>query len=85
LICYVCQATGWRWDDVEDQLTIPRLCALARFWTRSPPPHVLLALIARAVLPVHETVPAATSQWQELAKLAAQSNSGLSIRGKPPL
>jgi hypothetical protein len=85
LICHVCQATGWRWDYVEDHLTMPRLRALKRYWAQSPPPHLLLALIARALLgPDRSAPPAAVDPWQELASLAADPAAGLAVRGKPP-
>lgn len=36
-------ATGWTWDEVETQMTLPRLKALGRAWRRHPPSHLLLA------------------------------------------
>ena len=89
MICHVCQATGWSWDYVEDQLTVPRLRALKRYWAQSPPPRHLLALLVRTLLgsvnvAVPSRAPARDEPWQELAALAADPASGLAIRGKPP-
>lgn len=36
-------ATGWTWDEIETQMTLPRLKALGRAWRRHPPSHLLLA------------------------------------------
>jgi len=84
LICRVCQATGWEWDYVEDTLTLARLGALRRHWAHSPPPHLLLALIAGALAGRPAADPAQQGEWDELKALAADPASGLGIRGKPP-
>ena len=31
------------WDEVEEQLTLPRLTALTKYWSEHPPVHLLLA------------------------------------------
>lgn len=82
MICHVCQATGWSWDEAECQLTVPRLKAFARHWAQSPPSHVLLRLIAVAL-----GVRAGPSRdpWRELETLAADPGSGIAIAGKPPV
>jgi hypothetical protein len=41
IYAHVVSATGWSWDQV-DALTIPRYRALARYWERFPPVHLLL-------------------------------------------
>jgi len=81
LICHVCQATGWNWDEAETQLTLPRLRAFARVWAQSPPPPVLLRLIAEAL---GWRVPAARDPWRELEALAADPASGIAVTGKKP-
>lgn len=42
LYAYVIACTGWTWADV-DRLTIAHYLALARYWQKSPPVHVLVA------------------------------------------
>ena len=34
------------WDDVEDQITIPRMQALYRYWEENPPLHKIAAAMA---------------------------------------
>jgi hypothetical protein len=82
LICHVCQATGWSWDEAEDQLTLPRLRAFARVWAQSPPPPVLLRLIAEAL---GWRAAAPRDPWRELEILAADPQSGIALSGKPPV
>jgi hypothetical protein len=41
LIAHVCQSTGWTWDYVLSEMTLPRLAALARHWKKYPPVHIL--------------------------------------------
>jgi hypothetical protein len=81
LICLVCQATGWSWDETEDQLTLPRLKAFARVWAQSPPPPVLLRLIAEAL---GYRAAASRDPWRELEALAADPQSGIAVTGKKP-
>lgn len=81
----MCQATGWSWDEVEDRLTIPRLHALARHWAETPPPHLLLRVIAQALgwRPARKT-DTPDDSWKDLMELAADPRSGIALRGKPP-
>jgi hypothetical protein len=36
-------STGMTWDEVQDQLDLPSLNALTRYWTRHPPVHLMVA------------------------------------------
>jgi hypothetical protein len=81
LICQVCQATGWSWDVAEDQLTLPRLAALRRLWAQSPPSHLLLRAIARAL---GVRIEPAADPWKELQELAGDPASGIALAGTPP-
>jgi hypothetical protein len=82
----VCQATGWTWDYVEDQVTVARLRALLRHWREAPPPPILLRLIAQAlgVVPQRAATEPARAAWDELREIAADPRSGLALDGKPP-
>jgi hypothetical protein len=90
LICQICQATGWSWDYVEDQLTVRRLRALARHWRVAPPPHLLLQCIAQALGWRPAAMPDAAGPagrpegWNDLLELAGDPRSGIAVRGKPP-
>lgn len=66
---------------------MPRLCALARHWAHAPPPQQLLCMLVKALLGIAERTPGAAADrdaWQALHALAADPNSGISIRGTPP-
>jgi hypothetical protein len=39
----VISCTGWTWEYVEEELDIPRLVGLNRYWAECPPTHLLLA------------------------------------------
>ena len=39
----MCQALGWTWEEARDQLDIPRLNDLNRYWKTSPPVHQSVA------------------------------------------
>lgn len=39
-------ATGWTWDQVREQLDLPRLTALSKTWKVTPPSALQLARIA---------------------------------------
>lgn len=43
VFAHCCQALGWTWDYVEENLDVPRLAALTDYWREHPPTHVLLA------------------------------------------
>lgn len=34
--------TGWHWDDVGQQLDLPRLAAMNAYWQDNPPLHLLV-------------------------------------------
>jgi len=36
-------STGWTWEQVETGMTVPRFQALARYWQRHPPLHLMVA------------------------------------------
>lgn len=36
-------STGWTWDYIDDNMTIPRYLALAKYWKEWPPIHKLVA------------------------------------------
>jgi hypothetical protein len=46
MYAYVAAATGWTWEYIGEQLTLPRLYALMDHWKRYPPAHVTAALFA---------------------------------------
>lgn len=85
IYAHVVSATGWSWDRV-DTLTIPRYRALARYWERFPPAHLLLrALVgykprqgARAVAPFAS----APSPFDALAAMAPGGSLGISALAK---
>jgi hypothetical protein len=69
---------------------VPRLKAFKRYWQLSPPPHLLLGLMARALglRPVAAETPSPETEperWKTLRELAADPRSGLAIRGKSPV
>ena len=43
MIAHVCASTGWTWDYVAENVDLPRLECLSRYWDRFPPVHVLVA------------------------------------------
>lgn len=45
MIAHVCQSTGWTWDYVLAEMTLPRLAAFIRIWRRRPPVDVMLAAL----------------------------------------
>lgn len=36
-------STGWTWDQVRNELDVPRLKALNAYWKKQPPVHLLVA------------------------------------------
>ncbi len=36
-------ATGWTWEYVDENMTMPRLEELREYWTETPPVHVCVA------------------------------------------
>lgn len=45
----VITATGWTWEYLDDNVTIPRLTALTAHWRDTPPAHEALASILIAL------------------------------------
>jgi hypothetical protein len=43
VIAHVCASTGWTWDYVAENVDLPRLEALNRYWKGHPPVHVMVA------------------------------------------
>lgn len=35
--------TGWTWEQVRQEMTIPRIKAMQRQWVQQPPMHILVA------------------------------------------
>lgn len=35
--------TGWTWEQVRQEMTLPRLRTMQRLWARHPPTHILVA------------------------------------------
>jgi len=35
--------TGWTWDYIDDEMTLPRLEALNKYWSDFPPVHLTMA------------------------------------------
>ena len=42
IICHVIAATGMSWQTVLDEIDLPRLEALNRYWKDFPPVHVMV-------------------------------------------
>jgi len=36
-------ATGWTWDYIDENMTLPRLASLTAYWRSHPPTHVIAA------------------------------------------
>lgn len=45
---------GTKWEDWEEQLTVPRLTALRKEWERNPPVHFLVASFVGYKKPAEE-------------------------------
>lgn len=43
MIAHVCASTGWTWDYVSENIDLPRLGHLTKYWNQYPPLHVLKA------------------------------------------
>jgi hypothetical protein len=41
--------TGWTWDYIDQQMTLPRLLALTRVWETCPPVPLSLIMISAAL------------------------------------
>ena len=46
MVAHIVVSTGMAWDQVEDQITIPRMKALYRYWEDHPPVHLIAAAMA---------------------------------------
>jgi hypothetical protein len=40
---YLIASTGWTWDYIDANMTLPRLYALSHYWNDNPPLHILVA------------------------------------------
>ena len=43
LYAHVIAVTGWTWDYVAENVDLPRLEALNRYWAQLPPLHLMVA------------------------------------------
>ena len=39
----IATTTGWTWDYIGQNLTLPRVYALMEYWRKHPPTHILVA------------------------------------------
>lgn len=52
-MAWVISSTGWTWEYVEDNVTLPKLAILDKFWQQIPPTSLQLKRISIALgLPV---------------------------------
>ena len=62
----MCTSLGWTWEQARDQLDIPRIKALNRYWDANPPTHVLvrsyLQYRPNTSAPALTSVPAQTAE-----------------------
>jgi hypothetical protein len=79
---YVAAATGWTWEYIGRQLTLPRLYALYRHWKLYPPVHVGVALIAQGLGAVKAPTPA--DKFRKLTE-AEQNEQFLALRASMPI
>lgn len=35
--------TGWTWEYIDENMTLPRLCELSAYWGKNPPTHIIAA------------------------------------------
>jgi hypothetical protein len=75
IYAHVVSATGWNWDQV-DTLTIPRYRALARYWERFPPAHLLLRALVGFKPTLGSNAPAFASAPAPFDALAAMAPGG---------
>lgn len=66
MYAYVAIATGWTWEYIGRQLTLPRLFAMYRIWRKYPPVNVTAALFAG--IPSEATPPAKLISQADVAK-----------------
>jgi len=43
LYSHVIACTGWTWDYIAEDLDLPRLESLRRYWAQLPPIHMMIA------------------------------------------
>lgn len=43
-------ATGWTWEYIDENMTLPRLAVMNKHWNVAPPVHISLARLNGALL-----------------------------------
>lgn len=43
IAAHVATCTGWSWAQIEEELDLPMLIALNKYWRSHPPAHLLMA------------------------------------------
>ena len=69
--------TGWTWDYIEDNLTLPRVYALMNYWGKHPPLHVMVAAYLGIKDEAEEILGEDADLGNFLGDLAAASPGGL--------
>jgi hypothetical protein len=84
LYAQIVTATGWNWGQV-DALTIPRYCALLRYWREFPPTHLLLRALfgfTPKTMAAPQSRRGAPTPFETLAALAPDGTLNLSALAK---
>ena len=47
--------TGWTWEYIDENMTLPRLYEMSEYWAEHPPLHLLVAAVVGAKPKKQET------------------------------
>lgn len=78
----VCCATGWTWDYVGGEMTLPRLYALLAYWKTTPPLDVSVAALAFSMGAIKQETAVRADSREGQAALATVF-SGVPMRPLP--
>jgi hypothetical protein len=71
IICHVCAATGWTWQTVLDEVDLPRLESLNKYWKKFPPLHVMVRRLLPRDDSTGNTLTNETTSAEEMAQFKA--------------
>ena len=49
LYALMCLETGWSWEYVDEEMTLPRLDGFVKLWKQTPPIRTMLAALGSAL------------------------------------
>lgn len=74
----MCAETGWTWEYVDEEMTLPRLDEFTKLWNRHPPLRVAVHAIAIA-LGMENSTPAVKKKPDLGAYIEGFAGAGLTV------